>query len=149
MLSGSGWTSWLDVKVQARTAVEVEVKAEGWSWSWSWNGSWSGSWELAGAPKMAAGASPPTDLDKSPLDPPKSAFWIQMPLLGPNGTFALGIFPLLGPCFKNGKLCLRSRRPAIQFPLFTWSLLSKMQFEGTLGPHSTWRTPHFHRFPSY
>ena len=39
------------------------------------------SWELAGAPKMAAGTSPPTDLDKSPLDPPQSR------LLGPNWIF--------------------------------------------------------------
>ena len=79
MLSVSGWTSWLDVKVQARTAVEVEVKAEGWSWSWSWNGSWSGSWELAEAPTMAAGASPPTDLEKYGLTP-------KIPTLGQNGV---------------------------------------------------------------
>ena len=82
MLSGSGWTSWLDVKVQARTAVEVEVKVEGWSWSWSWNGSWSGSWELAEAPKMAAGASPPTDLEKYGLTP-------QNPDFGPKWRFGL------------------------------------------------------------
>ena len=80
MLSVGGWTSWLDVKVQATTAVEVEVKAEGWSWSWSWNGSWSGSWELAEAPKMAAGASPPTDLEKYGLTP-------QNPDFGPKWPF--------------------------------------------------------------
>ena len=85
MLSVSGWTSWLDAKVQARTAVEVEVKVEGWSWSWSWNGSWSGSWELAEALKMAAGASPPTDLEKYGLTPqnpdfePKWRFGLKHP----------------------------------------------------------------------
>ena len=70
----------MDVRVRARIAVEAEVKAEGWSWNWSWNGSWSGSWELAGAPKMAAGASPPTDLEKYGLTP-------QNPDFGPKWRF--------------------------------------------------------------
>ena len=72
--------SWLDVKVQARTAVEVEAKVEGCSWSRSWNGSSSGSWELAEAFKMAAGASPPTDLEKYGVTP-------QNPDFGPKLAF--------------------------------------------------------------
>ena len=66
---------------------------------------------------MAVGAAPPTDLDKSPLDPPKSTFWTQMALLGPNGTFSEWIRPPFWPCFKNGKLNLRSPQPAIQSQL--------------------------------
>ena len=93
----------MEGKGQAKIAADVEVKATGWSWSWSWKGSWIWSWELAGAPEMAAGASPPTDLEKYGLTPqnpdfgPKWRFRLQTP---PSG---LGFGGVLGHVSKMEK----------------------------------------------
>ena len=65
ILSVSGWCLCMEGKGQAKIAADVEVKARGWSWSWSWKGSWIWSWELAGAPEMAAGASPPPQISRN------------------------------------------------------------------------------------
>ena len=85
----------MEGKGQAKIAADVEVKARGWSWSWSWKGSWIWSWELAGAPEMAAGASPPTDLEKYGVTPPKPPF-------GP--TWRFGLQPPPKPLYFEGVL---------------------------------------------
>ena len=140
----------MEGKVQAKIAADVEVKARGWSWSWSWNGSWIWSWELAGAPEMAAGASPPTHLEKYGLTPP------QNPDFGPKWRFGLQTPPFrfriwggFGPCIKTRKWDIRPRRPAIQLTGVTQRFPLKVDFQGTLDPESASAPPHFHRFPSY
>ena len=148
MLSVSGWTSWLDVKVRARIAVEAEVKAEGWSWSWSWNGSWSGSWELAEAPKMAAGASPPTDLEKYGLTPqnldfgPKWRFRLQTP------PYLNGFGGVLGHVSKPENV-LFAPGSQLYNQRSRWGILTKICISRNPRPRIRVGTPHFHRFPSY
>ena len=74
--------------------------------------------------------------------------------LGQNGRLALkptvfeetGGIKMVG--FKTGKLDIRPRHPAIQFPFFFRGFSSKVPFYETLGPESTWDHTQFHRFLS-
>ena len=76
----------------------------------------------------------------------------QNPGLGPKRRFEaleaipVSLFGVFGATFKTRKLNLRSFRPAIQFPLFTWRFSSKVDFQGTLGSHSSCRPPIFIEF---
>ena len=107
----------MDVKVEARIAVEVDAKAAGWNWSWSWNGSWSWRWELAEALKMATGASPPTDLEKYGLTPQNPDFGPKWRSGLPNPHSLNGCGGALGYVSKPRKCIFRSQQPAIQSTL--------------------------------
>ena len=99
-----------------------------------WELKWKLEWEMELQPHKSRALQ---------LDPPKSTFEAQ------NGFEALEAIPVMlfggsGATCKTRKLNLRSRRPAIQFPLFTRGFSSKVDFQGTLGSESGSRPPNFH-----
>ena len=97
---------------------------------------------------MAAGASPPTDLEKygltlqNPDFGPKWRFGFQTPL----NVMDLGIS---GAMHLNRKMYTSLPAARYTIPAFTRGFSLKFAFQGTLEPYSTSAPPHFHRFPSY
>ena len=70
-----------------------------------WEPEWKLTWELELQPHKSR---------ELQLDPPKSAFWAQMALLGPSEGVNGHLVALLGPLSKPGKCCIEPRQPAIQ-----------------------------------